>query len=61
LKPEAPVNDDLFRVKAADDAVPTAPFFTRPSIEQPYYDIANEAWRFARCALAAGGMGGVHL
>ena len=56
LKPEAPVNDDLFRVKAADDAVPTAPFFTRPSIEQPYYDIANEAWRirsFAPWPLAA--------
>jgi LmbE family N-acetylglucosaminyl deacetylase len=56
LKPEAPVNDDLFRVTASDDAKPTAPFFTRPSIEQPYYDIANEAWRirsFAPWPLAA--------
>ena len=44
-KPEAPVNDELFRVHVADDAVPTAPFFTRPSIEQPYYDISNQAWR----------------
>ena len=24
---------------------PTEPFFTRPSTEQPYYDISNEAWR----------------
>ena len=42
---QAPVNDRLFRVKVAEDAVPTAPFFTRPSSEQPYYDISNQAWR----------------
>jgi LmbE family N-acetylglucosaminyl deacetylase len=24
---------------------PTAPYFTRPTTEQPYYDIANQAWR----------------
>ncbi len=56
LKPEAPVNDDLFHVHVADDAKPTAPFFTRPSVEQPYYDIANQAWRirsFAPWPLAA--------
>ena len=41
----APVNDRLFSVHVADDASATAPFFTRPSIEQPYYDIANQAWR----------------
>jgi LmbE family N-acetylglucosaminyl deacetylase len=45
IDPAAPVNDRLFRVKAAEDAAPTAPFFTRPSIEQPYYDISNQAWR----------------
>jgi LmbE family N-acetylglucosaminyl deacetylase len=45
LKPDALVNDQLFRVTAAADAKPTAPFFTRPSTEQPYYDTANQAWR----------------
>ncbi len=24
---------------------PTEPYFTRPTTEQPYYDISNEAWR----------------
>ncbi len=54
--PKAPVSDRLFRVQVANDAVPTAPFFTRPSIEQPYYDISNQAWRdrsFAPWPLAA--------
>jgi LmbE family N-acetylglucosaminyl deacetylase len=52
----AAVNDRMFRVQAADDATPTAPFFTRPNIEQPYYDISNQAWRgrsFAPWPLAA--------
>ena len=43
-------------MQVADDAQPTAPFFTRPSIEQPYYDISNQAWRdrsFAPWPLAA--------
>ncbi|WP_420237344.1 PIG-L family deacetylase [Telmatobacter bradus] len=39
------VVEKTFRVRVSDDAQPTAPYFTRPSIEQPYYDIANEAWR----------------
>ena len=42
---KAPSTDTLFRVKASADAQPTAPYFTRPSIEQPYYDISNPAWR----------------
>jgi LmbE family N-acetylglucosaminyl deacetylase len=37
--------DTLFRVKVSANASPTAPFFTRPTIEQPYYDISNPAWR----------------
>jgi LmbE family N-acetylglucosaminyl deacetylase len=37
--------DTLFRVKAASNAQPTQAYFTRPSIEQPYYDISNPAWR----------------
>ena len=43
--PAAPVTDPVFTVHAADNAAPTAPFFTRPNIEQPYYDIANPQWR----------------
>ena len=51
-----------FSVKVPDDAESTKPFFTRPSIEQPYYDISNPAWRRALlCAVAAGGMGGVRV
>jgi LmbE family N-acetylglucosaminyl deacetylase len=41
----APDSDSFFSVQAAANAEPTKPFFSRPSIEQPYYDIANEAWR----------------
>jgi hypothetical protein len=43
-------------VQVAEDAAPTAPFFTRPSIAQPYYDVSNQAWRdrsFAPWPLAA--------
>jgi LmbE family N-acetylglucosaminyl deacetylase len=52
----APVSDRMFRVHVPDDAQPTEPHFTRPSTEQPYYDISNEAWRersFAPYPLAA--------
>jgi LmbE family N-acetylglucosaminyl deacetylase len=45
IDPTAPVADPVFNVRAADNAAPTAPFFTRPNIEQPYYDIANPQWR----------------
>ena len=38
-------SDAIFRVKASVNAAPTAPYFTRPSIEQPFYDISNPAWR----------------
>jgi LmbE family N-acetylglucosaminyl deacetylase len=37
--------DTLFRVKASVNAAPTAPYFTRPTTEQPYYDISTPAWR----------------
>ncbi|HVC46905.1 MAG TPA: PIG-L family deacetylase [Terracidiphilus sp.] len=37
--------DSIFRLTVPADAAPTEPYFTRPSIEQPYYDIHNEAWR----------------
>ncbi len=48
--------DQTFVVHAAENAEPTAPFFTRPSIEQPYYDVARPEWRersFAPYPLAA--------
>lgn len=49
-------SDIIFSLKVPDDATPTKPFFTRPSIEQPYYDIANPEWRersFAPWPIAA--------
>ena len=49
-------SDHFFRVHAPENAEPTQPFFTRPSTEQPYYDIANQQWRersFAPYPLAA--------
>jgi LmbE family N-acetylglucosaminyl deacetylase len=56
IEPAAPTADPIFQVQVPENAAPTAPFFTRPSIEQPYYDIANPAWRersFAPWPLAA--------
>jgi LmbE family N-acetylglucosaminyl deacetylase len=41
----SPVTNSVFRVQAAGNAQPTQPFFTRPTIEQPYYDIARQDWR----------------
>jgi len=35
----------LVHMHVPGDAQPTAPYFTRPTTEQPYYDISNEAWR----------------
>ena len=48
--------DALFKVKVPSDAPPTEPYFTRPNIEQPYYDLTNPAYRersFAPWPLAA--------
>ncbi|MDE3187777.1 MAG: PIG-L family deacetylase [Acidobacteriota bacterium] len=56
IDPAAPTADPIFQVRVPDNAEPTAPYFTRPSIEQPYYDISNPAWRgrsFAPYPLAA--------
>ena len=39
------VSDAVFDLRVPDDAESTKPFFTRSSIEQPYYDIANPMWR----------------
>jgi LmbE family N-acetylglucosaminyl deacetylase len=35
----------LFQLRVPGDAAPTEPYFTRPTTEQPYYDIANESRR----------------
>ncbi len=56
VEPAAPVSDPIFTVHAAADATPTAPYFTRPSVEQPYYDVQPAALRghsFAPYPLAA--------
>jgi len=55
-KADGQVSDAVFDLKAPEDAESTKPFFTRPNIEQPYYDISNPAWRersFAPWPLAA--------
>jgi LmbE family N-acetylglucosaminyl deacetylase len=52
----APIGDRLFRVETAENAEPTQPYFTRPSIEQPYYDLTEPQDRersFAPYPLAA--------
>jgi LmbE family N-acetylglucosaminyl deacetylase len=41
----APASDRSFRVQVPTDAPPTEPYFTRPTTEQPVYDISNESWR----------------
>jgi LmbE family N-acetylglucosaminyl deacetylase len=41
IDPAAPVSDPVFKVRAAENAEPTAPYFTRPSIEQPFYDLSK--------------------
>jgi LmbE family N-acetylglucosaminyl deacetylase len=37
--------DQIFKVQASPNAEPTQPYFTRPSTEQPYYDLTNPAYR----------------
>jgi len=45
IKTASPVSDPVFTVHVAENAQPTAPYFTRPNIEQPYYDVSNPQWR----------------
>ena len=45
INPASPVSDPVFTVHVADNADLTAPYFTRPDIEQPYYDVSNPHWR----------------
>jgi LmbE family N-acetylglucosaminyl deacetylase len=37
--------DLLFRVSVPQQAAPTSPYFTRSSVEQPYYDLLDPRWR----------------
>jgi hypothetical protein len=43
--PHSTSGDALFHVAVAQDAAPTAPYFSRPSVEQAYYDIAQPEYR----------------
>jgi LmbE family N-acetylglucosaminyl deacetylase len=45
IDPAASAADSFFRIRAAENAEPTQPYFTRPSIEQPYYDLTHPEWR----------------
>ncbi len=45
IDPAAPTADPIFHVQAAENADPTQPYFTRPSIEQPWYDLTHPEWR----------------
>jgi LmbE family N-acetylglucosaminyl deacetylase len=42
---QSTVGEAMFRVTVPTDATPTQPYFSRPSIEQPYYDIADATLR----------------
>jgi LmbE family N-acetylglucosaminyl deacetylase len=49
-------SDQILNVKVPENAEPTAPYFTRPNIEQPYYDLTRPEYRlrsFAPYPLAA--------
>ena len=41
----AVATDRSFHVHVPNAAAPTEPYFTRPTTEQPVYDISNESWR----------------
>ncbi|MFC5862025.1 PIG-L family deacetylase [Acidicapsa dinghuensis] len=42
---ENPGADQVVKATVPEDAKPTEPYFSRPTIEQPYYDVANAAYR----------------
>jgi LmbE family N-acetylglucosaminyl deacetylase len=37
--------DAIYKLKVPGDAQPTQPYFTRPNIEQPYYDLTHPEYR----------------
>jgi len=38
-------SDSIYKVKVAEDAAPTQPYFTRPDTEQAYYDLKEPQYR----------------
>lgn len=38
-------SDVTLRTRVPEKTAPTEPYFTRPSIEQPYYDVSRPEWR----------------
>ena len=42
---QAPGSDVTLSAKVPAGEKPTEPYFTRPNIDQPYYDVSNPAWR----------------
>ena len=38
-------SDAIYKIKVPGEAQPTHPYFTRPNIEQPYYDLSEPAYR----------------
>ena len=52
----ASTTDAIYKLRVPADAQPTQPYFTRPNIEQPYYDLTQPEYRersFAPWPLAA--------
>jgi len=52
----ATTSDAIFKLRVPENAEPTEPYFTRPSTEQPYYDLLHPEYRersFAPWPLAA--------
>jgi hypothetical protein len=45
MDPSASAADSIYRVRASENAQPTQPCFTRPSIEQSYYDLLQPECR----------------
>jgi LmbE family N-acetylglucosaminyl deacetylase len=43
--PSAAVSDPVFTVHVPENAEPTQPYFTRPSTEQPFYDLTDPKYR----------------
>jgi LmbE family N-acetylglucosaminyl deacetylase len=41
----AQTSDEIFTLRVPEDAEPTQPYFTRPTIEQPYYDLSHPEYR----------------
>jgi LmbE family N-acetylglucosaminyl deacetylase len=43
--PASPGSDVTLEARVPEDAAPTEPYFTRPTIAQPYYDVSKLEWR----------------